>query len=523
MRLLSCKNPKRVYNKYIDDYIFVPCGECAICKNRKAAHFTSLLERERSQHRYTFFVTLTYDDAHLPFLHGGFNDPDYRLNEYFPSRSRDDFRILFSDLFPSKKSECYTQADIDFFDAWFANTPDNKYHGLPYASKTDAQLFLKRLNKHAHDDYTSTFKNFRYFLVSEYGSTTFRPHFHIIFFVDNDRFAEGFKDCVLASWKYGTIDSQLVESSACSYVSQYLNKSPDLPYVYQNCFLRPFYLCSRNPFIGSFTECPEVDKEVVDNSSVTTFVCGKNDTATYACVPLQQSYQNRLFPKCPLYGTIPNSFRIEFYGLFKRFRSESLKDFINSVYDYISSYCNTDFCCYLRSLLTYSDIKGLMFDFDHRQPYHLFSKSSFEFLRRLYYFGRKIARQACQFGYSVIEYTNKILSYWDKKELYLLKEFYSFQEEVSVIEVESVALMYPDFLFKNNIAYQDYINDMDCQLAKIQIFDADILYKSNKKTHFKNAYLDSLRLKAGCKFTFNLIKNYLYGKKCNETLEAFAS
>ena len=104
-----------------------------------------------------------------------------------------------------------------------------------------------------------------------------------------------------------------------------------------------------------------------------------------------------------------------------------------------------------------------------------------------------------------------------------MKEFYSFQEQVSVTEVESIALMYPDFLFKNGIAYQEYINDMDCQLAKVQILDADILYKSNKKTHFKNAYLDSLRLKAGCKFTFNLIKNYLYGKKCNETLEAFAA
>ena len=71
MHLLSCEHPQRVYNKYSQEYVWVPCGKCNICKNRRAAHYTELLERERSQHLFTFFVTLTYSDEHLPMLSFG--------------------------------------------------------------------------------------------------------------------------------------------------------------------------------------------------------------------------------------------------------------------------------------------------------------------------------------------------------------------------------------------------------------------------------------------------------------------
>ena len=55
--------------------------------------------------------------------------------------------------------------------------------------------------------------------------------------------------------------------------------------------------------------------------------------------------------------------------------------------------------------------------------------------------------------------------------------------------------------------------------------DAEYLALSNKKTHFKNAYLDSLQYKKDPKYKslYCLIKTYLYAKKCNETIEAFAA
>ena len=98
MHLLSCKNPKRVYNKYTGEYIWVPCGMCTICKNRRSAHYTSLLERERMQHRYSFFVTLTYSEENIPYISPG----DYVERkswddvEFVSNRSDDDICIPFS-------------------------------------------------------------------------------------------------------------------------------------------------------------------------------------------------------------------------------------------------------------------------------------------------------------------------------------------------------------------------------------------------------------------------------------------
>ena len=196
MRLLSCENPQRVYNKYIDDYVWVPCGKCAICRNKRAAKYTNLLERERENHRYSFFVTLTYDEQSCPQLVlDGFGEIPWRntlrYSTFYSTRYRDNLCIPFRDLFPMDRfGYDFHLSDIRFFYNWIfpsyeydVNTGRcdkdiNIHHGLPYASKTDAQLFLKRLNKYCHDKITNQFKNFRYFLVSEYGSTTFRPHFH---------------------------------------------------------------------------------------------------------------------------------------------------------------------------------------------------------------------------------------------------------------------------------------------------------------------------------------------------------
>ena len=512
MHLLSCKNPKRIYNKYSNEYVWVPCGECSICKNRRAAHYTALLEREKLQHPYCFFVTLTYDEDHLPVL----RVPDFVERVDFPgtfesSRSRDNICVSFEDLFPHDKIFDYTQADIDFFKSWI------QYGGLPIVSKSDVQLFLKRLNKYAHDHYTSTFKNFRYFIVSEYGSTTFRSHYHAIFYVDNSRFAEGFKDSVSACWKYGINDTQPVENSACGYVSQYLNKFSDMPYVYKNKSIRPFFLCSRNPFIGALSECSQNDTEIVNNSVVTQIIRRSSHATKFDVVPLEQSYQNRLFPKCPDFKSISDTLRTQFYTIYRRFSGKTLRSFLSEIYDYMT--CSNEMMAeYFRLKLNFNK-----FAFPWSDPLILFDEYSFNWLRRLYYFGRKVARQACQFGLSIIGYVRKILDYYNNKELYLLKSQYEFEQEVSQVDCDSLALVYPEFLFSVGISISDYIVDMQCFLAQEQIANADYLAFSNKKSHFKNAYLDSLRLKSEARHLYNIIKTYLYAKKCNETLEAFAA
>ena len=120
----------------------------------------------------------------------------------------------------------------------------------------------------------------------------------------------------------------------------------------------------------------------------------------------------------------------------------------------------------------------------------------------------------------------KIFQYYKNKELYLINKQYELQQEVAESDSDSIALMYPEFLYFNGIYdFKDYIQSIDSKVCQCQVEDAEFLALSNKKTHFKNAYLDSLQYKNEPKyqFLFNLITSYLYAKKCYETLEAFAA
>lgn len=52
---------------YLDDQkIVVPCGRCRACRIRRASEWTVRLYHESLYHDDSLFVTLTYDDVHLP-------------------------------------------------------------------------------------------------------------------------------------------------------------------------------------------------------------------------------------------------------------------------------------------------------------------------------------------------------------------------------------------------------------------------------------------------------------------------
>ena len=46
--------------------ISVPCGKCPGCARSRAAMWTTRLYHERLMHERAVFLTLTYDDLHLP-------------------------------------------------------------------------------------------------------------------------------------------------------------------------------------------------------------------------------------------------------------------------------------------------------------------------------------------------------------------------------------------------------------------------------------------------------------------------
>ena len=112
--------------RYIKDYIEIPCGKCIGCRLEYSRQWANRMMLEAKYHSQNWFVTLTYDDLHVPRSYYG--DPN--SGEALPSLT---------------------------------------------LRKRDIQLFFKRLRK-------QTGQNFRYYACGEYGENTHRPHYHFIVF-----------------------------------------------------------------------------------------------------------------------------------------------------------------------------------------------------------------------------------------------------------------------------------------------------------------------------------------------------
>lgn len=115
--------------------------------------------------------------------------------------------------------------------------------------KRDIQLFLKRLRKRFQP------KKIRYFICSEYGPTTNRPHYHGIIFglgIDQTvskakRLAE-IQSLLQDVWQNGFVSADFCNGPRCNYCAKYCVKPHG---AVSESRTPPFILCSRRPAIGS--------------------------------------------------------------------------------------------------------------------------------------------------------------------------------------------------------------------------------------------------------------------------------
>jgi len=147
----------------------VPCGRCIICRRNRAAEWAVRLQHEAEYHQKACFITLTYDDDHLP----------------------------------------YTST------------------GEPTLSKRDFQLFLKRFRKFINGD------RIKYFACGEYGSVTQRPHYHALIFGWQPDWSElrvvkrgvCLSDRLAQLWQKGGVQVGSLTPQSIHYVTGYLLKA----------------------------------------------------------------------------------------------------------------------------------------------------------------------------------------------------------------------------------------------------------------------------------------------------------
>lgn len=165
---ITIKNPAALLDATAPQYIPVPCRKCPNCLAKRSNGWIFRLLEQDKVSQTSLFCTFTY------------------ANEAF---TRESNRITAK--------------------------------GFLTLTKRDFQLFMKRLRKITPKEII-----LKYYAVGEYGSETFRPHYHAIIFNSNQADIE-------KCWPHGGVHTDFVNGATVAYTTKYINKGKLIP-VHQN-------------------------------------------------------------------------------------------------------------------------------------------------------------------------------------------------------------------------------------------------------------------------------------------------
>lgn len=206
-------------------FIEVPCGQCVGCRLDKSKEWANRCMMELNYHEESWFITLTYDDEHVPW------------------------------------SESY-------------DTDTGEQRSAQTLVKKDFQDFMKRLRKNYKYD-----NKLRFYMAGEYGSSSCRPHYHAIIFglkLDDlqvySQSSQGFtyynSNFLDNCWHKGFVVAAKVTWETCAYTARYIMKklNGDQAKVYSEWNIQPeFTLMSRKPgiakqYFDDHKNCMEYDQ-----------------------------------------------------------------------------------------------------------------------------------------------------------------------------------------------------------------------------------------------------------------------
>jgi hypothetical protein len=271
-----CQHRSFITNKYNGARIAVDCGQCDYCIHKKAQKASMRVKTAGSAFKYSYFVTLTYDNKHVPLmackvLHSDYDDAigisgdihfGYEHHKYIPVseyQCDDDsmlHHIFFEQVQGTVPFDRETKEYAPVKDNWFLSMaairsfiyktqsvdktdyPASAQYGrdnlIPFLNYADVQNYIKRLRKYLYKQLGS-YETLHFYAVGEYGPVHFRPHYHILLFTNSKEVAEVLRYCHDKSWKFGRSDFQIARGGASSYVSSYVNSLSSAPLLYRSC------------------------------------------------------------------------------------------------------------------------------------------------------------------------------------------------------------------------------------------------------------------------------------------------
>lgn len=204
--------PSRIVNPYTHECMTVPCGKCKACILAKNSRYAFQCDLESYCSMYTVFVTLTYAPNYLPVA----------TSMYLGDNT--DFGLLCRyDLVDFETGESLGVFESESSQLELLQQKFNLCGSIPYLRKTDLQLFLKRFRYYVTKRLPK--EKVRYYAVGEYGPVHFRPHYHLLLFLNSKEVLQICPEAVSEAWPFGRIDVQVSEGKCSSYVAGYVNSS----------------------------------------------------------------------------------------------------------------------------------------------------------------------------------------------------------------------------------------------------------------------------------------------------------
>lgn len=386
-----CQHRSFITNRYTGARIAVDCGQCDYCIHKRAKKASMRVKTAGSAFKYSYFVTLTYDNANLPLmyckvLHSEYEDAvgisgdihyGNEYHDYIPVSEYqcDDNSMLRHIFFEQVQGTVPFDREFKEYvpvkDNWFLSMdairsfihktqaldktdyPVSEQYGrdnlIPFLNYVDVQNYIKRLRKHLFKKLGS-YETLHFYAVGEYGPVHFRPHYHLLLFTNSDEVAEVLRYCHDKSWKLGRSDFQRSAGGAASYVASYVNSLCSAPLLYRSC--RSFRPRSRAS-VGFFEKgCDFVEDEnpyAQIEEKIDSVVNGKvysfNGISVRSTPPL--SYIRTLLPRFSfarnddgfaiarvLFAVHSTPKRISKFG-FIDYKQDSILDLVRVYYQYL--------------------------------------------------------------------------------------------------------------------------------------------------------------------------------------------
>lgn len=472
MYLDICEHPVRL--KIHGRFQYVPCGKCNTCRNRHASVWIQRLEDEFKCHKYAYFVTLTYDEVHVPRL---FLNKDPHVGDYY--------------LCDDSTGESFNLSDIPNFN------PRSRIYvarrkNIPYAKVSDVQNFLKRFRFYFQNLILNNYvrnSTLRYFAVSEYGPSTYRPHYHLILFFSSDELARRFREVVHRSWKLGNINFKCCDSGTSKYVARYCNCVAALPKVYRHKSLRPFVVSSKFPSIGTL-QMPSFFTSQLFYGGYRSYL-RSSSSGVIKDVPVWKCLENRLFPKIQGFADLTHSERVTLYSTYSVCPVHGFLGFV----EWVRSFVNDPNLKYFDDMFTYEGFVNLPWLF--RRLYDIFEQDNkgiypkYSRLKSLYYTSSRVVLQSRVFGVSLDFYVGRIEEYYCTKDLTRLHDFYEYQELFRYVYKNSLPLL---FLYPDSVNLFRKFLDNNCDLRMLSRSEYDFFssfgFKLDENPLFIRAQFD---------------------------------